>query len=314
MESTLAESWWRKSFRALAVYPLRTLPIPGQQKWVIAGFVADRLKSPSSPPKVAHMASEIKMLLDLSKVYERRSYYSGIYNSHLTRIFKQLLKPGDTVIDGGANIGYMSLLAAQYVGEHGNVHAFEPIPQTFEILNKNICLNSASNIYPNRQALAERVGELCFSVPIDANTGKVLDRLATLSFLRQGSEVSVPACTLDEYATSSGITKIKLVKLDLEGGEVSAIEGMRKMLSAHKISYLICELNLALLDKLNISYSAIREALHEYGYKCYYINHFIGFARIEHVDLVDTSFIDKSCLLYGDYLFAAPGMPVPRKG
>lgn len=126
MVPTVAETWWRRSLRRLVVHTLRALPIPGAQKWVIAGIAADLLESPASPLKVAQMAGGFKMLVDLSESYERSIYYSGLYKPYLTRLFKQLLLPGDTLIDGGANIGYFSLLAAKYVGEQGNVHAFEP--------------------------------------------------------------------------------------------------------------------------------------------------------------------------------------------
>ncbi len=309
----VAETWWRKSFRRVTASTLRALPIPDGQKWRVADIVADRLESPASPHAVVPVASGFKMLVDLGKSHERRIYYSGQNDPRLTRLFRWLLAPGDTVIDGGANIGYHSLLAARCVGEYGVVHAFEPVPQTCEILNQNIRLNGVSNIRVIHEALAESRGELCLAVPVDATTGKTLDRLAALAQLRSGSEVTVPACTLDEYAERAGIASIKLVKLDIEGSEMAAIAGMRHLLSKHRISYLVCELNLALLDKLGISYSAMRETLHEHGYGCYFINYYAGFARMEHMDLVDTSHVDSSNLAYGEYLFAAPGVPIPGK-
>ncbi len=309
MVSTVTEAWWRRSFRQLGRYTLRALPIPGGQKWTLAGIVADRLEYPASPRKIVHMTCGFKMLVDLSESYERRIYYSGLYNPHLTHLFKQFLAPGDTVVDGGANIGYFSLLAAKCVGKDGHVHAFEPIPQTFETLNENIRLNGLSYIHTHRRALAEHTGDLCLEVPTESTTGNTVGRLATVALLGRGPTVMVPSCTLDEYATHLGLTSIKLVKLDIEGSEVAAIAGMHRLLSERRISYLICELNTFLLDGLGIPYSAMRKALSDHDYRCYYINSYIGFARMEHMDLVDISLVDMPDL-YGDYLFAAPTMPV----
>jgi hypothetical protein len=64
------------------------------------------------------------------------------------------------------------------------------------------------------------------------------------------------------------------------------------------------------LDKMGISYSAMHAALKEHGYRCYYINCYIGYARMEHLNLVAIPIEDKPVEL-GDYLFVAPGMPIP---
>ncbi len=328
MVSTIVESWRHRGLRlgyrglrllaahTLRVLPmtahtLRVLPLPKAQKWYLGGIVADRLRSAMSPRKVVQMAEGFKMDLDLSESYERRMYYSRLYAPHLASLFKHLLMPGDTVIDGGANIGYFSLFAAKYVGEHGSVHSFEPVLQTFEALNKNIRLNSFTNIHTNRLALTRSAGELCFEIPTDTHTGNPLGRLATTAQLGRGPQVTVPAGTLDEYADRSGITSIKLVKLDIEGSEVAAIAGMRKMLSEHRISYLICELSTILLDEMGIPYSAMQEALSEHGYSCYLIKCGGAWIGVEPVDLVATS-LEDTLPIHGDYLFVAPGMTIPR--
>ena len=328
MVSAIAESWRHSCLRlgykgiklfashVLKILPmtartLRMLPIPKAQKWYLGGVVADRLKSATSLRKVVLMAEGFKMDLDLSESYEQRMYYSRLYAPHLASLFKHLLVPGDTVIDGGANIGYFSLLTAKYVGKQGCVHAFEPIPQTFEALNKNVYLNGFTNIRTNRLALTQNTGELCFELPTDAHTGNPLGRLATVALLGRGPRMIVPADTLDEYINRSGITSIKLVKLDVEGSEVDAITGMRQMLSEHRISYLICELSTVLLDEMGIPYSTMQEALSEYSYSCYLIKCTSEWIGLESVDLV--ALREKTTIpIHGDYLFAAPGMAIPR--
>jgi FkbM family methyltransferase len=321
MVSIVEESWQHRSFRLLTTntikvlpvtaHTLKVMPIPKARKWAIGGVVADGLRSATNSHKVVQMAEGFKMELDLSESYERRMYYSRLYAPVLASLFKYLLMPGDTVIDGGANIGYFSLLAATCIGEYGSVHSFEPVLQTFEALNKNVRLNTFINIHTNRLALTQSAGELCFEIPKDTYTGNPLGRLATTALLGRGPQVTVPAGTLDEYAGRSGITSVKLVKLDVEGSEVAAIAGMRLMLSEHRISYLICELSTILLDERGISYAAMQEALIEHGYSCFLIKSAGKWIGGEPVNLVATS-LEEIRPMHGDYLFVAPGMTIPR--
>ena len=73
---------------------------------------------------------------------EKSIYYTGTYEAGTLFIFSKLLEKGDLFIDVGANIGLMSIYAAMKVGESGNVHAFEPDPETFKILFEVIKITS----------------------------------------------------------------------------------------------------------------------------------------------------------------------------
>lgn len=292
---------------------VRRLPVPASYRWIIAGKLGDSLQAPLPPAQergreVARMASGFQMYVDLRESYERRMYFSGHYAPHLTRLVKRFLAPGDTFVDGGANIGYFSLLAAKRVGKQGSVHAFEPIPQTFQALQENIHLNGFTQICANCQALSEKAGELCFELPVDAASGNGLGRLATVVPLGRGPAVTVAAGTLDAYADQANLSFIKFIKLDLEGSEVAAIKGMRTLLNEHRIGYLVCELNTVLLDALAIPHATMRLMLQEYGYRSYYIS-----PRLRgYLNLIDTSLMDKPDR-YGDYLFLAPTMPIPEQ-
>lgn len=314
MATVAADIWWRRGLRQMGAPALRALPIPQGQKWAAAGKAADLIESAASPHKVVHMVEGFKMRVDLRESYERRMYYSGVYNPYLTRLFKRILKPGDTVVDGGANIGYFSLLAARCVGARGQVHAFEPIPQTFETLAYNVRLNALSTVQTNRLALSSCSGELHFEVPVEeqAGNGLGLGRLASIALRGSGMQVVAQAGTLDEYSRRAGIDFIKLVKLDIEGSESAAIEGMRCLLQEQRIAYLICEQNTPLLDALGIAPATMRCALQTYGYGCYFISTYIGPGRTERLELVESSSMPAPDI-YGDYLFVAPGMPLPAK-
>jgi hypothetical protein len=93
---------------------------------------------------------QIKMYVPLRFV----SYYRN-YEPFVTALFKQVLRPGLTVLDIGAHLGYYSLIAADRVGPSGKVFAFEPALDSFLILQQNILLNRFSNIVAIQKAVAE---------------------------------------------------------------------------------------------------------------------------------------------------------------
>ena len=76
------------------------------------------------------------------KNIENVIYERGVYEQGTTEYLRETLKPGDCFIDVGANIGYLSMVAAATVGNSGEVHAFEPVSTTFDLLEKNKTLNN----------------------------------------------------------------------------------------------------------------------------------------------------------------------------
>src|SRR5690242_1152800 len=70
----------------------------------------------------------------------------GVCEPELMDVMTRVIKPGDTVVDGGANIGYFSLLMAKLVGEAGRVYAFEPGQNNLDKLRRNVALNEATQV------------------------------------------------------------------------------------------------------------------------------------------------------------------------
>jgi FkbM family methyltransferase len=285
---------WRVPGKRMIASGLRALPLPAG-KWRLAHAIADLFASDGVPQtERVRLAHGFQMQLDLGDVVQRRMYFAGEYDPRSSRLFRQLLHPGDIAIDGGANIGYFSLLAARCVGDQGAVHAFEPVPRTFTLLLDNIEHNHFGNIQANCAALCDRTGVLQLRMAASANIGT-----ATAVLPGSGPSVSAHALTLDEYAAQHAIGAIKLVKLDIEGSELSAIRGMRTLLSERRISYLICEVNPDLLDAQGIPPDALRREMAAYGYRCYRIRPLARLfpmgVPLPHVD--------------ADYLFAQASAP-----
>lgn len=155
----------------------------------------------------------------------------GSWEPFETEIFKGLVKPGMTVVDIGANIGYYSLLASRLVGESGKVYAFEPFENTFEILKRNIAVNGLHNILPTRKAILDKVGimRLYFSrytPACNSVTGK-------------GKFVFVPCTTLDQELKGY---KVDLIKMDIEGAEALAFDGMQTIIQNNPNLILLTEI------------------------------------------------------------------------
>ena len=154
------------------------------------------------------------------------------FESGLTTMFLQRLKPAMTVIDIGAHFGYFSLLAVHLVGPTGQVHAFEPTPRTFDILRANT--EGYSSVHLNRAAVFSRRERFSFTdygiqyaVYNTMGAGKLPaeenERLRPEHF-------DVQALPLDEYVAEHNC-RPDLIKIDAEGAEIPIIEGMKKTIA-----------------------------------------------------------------------------------
>jgi FkbM family methyltransferase len=128
----------------------------------------------------------------------------------------------------GANIGYYSLLASQLVGSAGGVVAVEASPRTFLALKMNLGLNKVDNVRAVNLAVSDREGTLKVFRGHDHNIG-----LATV-LPCQGYELEceVAAAPLSEIVQAHEIKQARLVKIDVEGAEMSVVAGMGPFISA----------------------------------------------------------------------------------
>jgi len=168
------------------------------------------------------------MLLRLDLQVEKELWL-GTYEPELQTCVRDLVRPGMTVYDLGANIGYLTLLFARAVGEDGRVVAFEPLPGNLERLAEHIGRNSfAERVTVVPAAVADRQGRRRFYVRTSSAMGK-LEGAAGRSL--QGEEsIMVHAIDLDSYVGDSRDRPPDVIKIDIEGGEVLALPGMRRTL------------------------------------------------------------------------------------
>ena len=103
------------------------------------------------------MRDGFTLRLDLGDPLQRAMAAQRRYESDVTWVYPYLLRPGDRVVDGGAHIGYLTLLASRCVGPSGEVHAFEPVPRTFAALEENVRQTEGERSAEPRRAPRARV-------------------------------------------------------------------------------------------------------------------------------------------------------------
>jgi FkbM family methyltransferase len=153
-------------------------------------------------------------------------YYQGYSELETADFMMRFLRPGMTLIDVGAHIGEYTLIAAQVVGESGQVHGFEPMPKLFPILSENVRINNLRNVNLNCMAVSNRTGEIEFEVFDDPSISSIRKQVTS------GSEqlVTVKTTSLDAYCSQIN-TKIDLIKVDVEGAEKLVFEGAEQLMS-----------------------------------------------------------------------------------
>lgn len=217
----------------------KTLPLPVKQALyrfpplarLIRGSINAAVESGLSEVEIA--AGDLKGYKILLNLKAEKSRWLGTYEPELAEAARFFLKPGMTVYDVGANIGYVSLLLAHHVRPNGKVFAFEALPANAERIRRNLALNAfESRISLVEAAVTDRSGEVAFLVHESVGMGKAAGSAGRREEQYQ-AEIRVPALSLDEFVYELGNPAPDAVKMDIEGGEVLALPGMRRILSEH---------------------------------------------------------------------------------
>ncbi|HEV8293599.1 MAG TPA: FkbM family methyltransferase [Tepidisphaeraceae bacterium] len=180
----------------------------------------------------------LRLNLDL-RTYPDINMAVGLYELDTARLIHRLLKPGSWFVDVGANLGYFTLLAAKWTAPTGRVDAFEPDPLNRQRLEQHLHENDLGDrvrIYPI--AASSQMGEVQLIHPQAAGTNHGMASFYK-SLAGEGQTFTVPTARLDQILDGSP----DLIKLDVEGAELVAIEGMEKILHSSTPPKLIIEHN-----------------------------------------------------------------------
>jgi len=171
------------------------------------------------------------------------------------------LRPGDNVVDVGANVGLYSLWAANLIGEAGEVHAFEAAPRTVTRLRENLALNDLqSRVVVHEAAVSDVEGELEFYVDLDVSNQVVP---AGTQAPGQSRVETVRAAALAEVLPD---IEYSLGKVDVEGMEVLALKGWAPVLERGNPPVLLLEVLSGQLGKHRTTPEVLASFLKELGY------------------------------------------------
>lgn len=150
---------------------------------------------------------------------ERTLYFTGTYEDGVVSYMSQVLKSGDSFVDAGANIGFISLHAQKCVGEKGSITAFEAHPDTYQILKRNCELNNFNSIDLQQVALGNTHGSIKIFDNWSINRGG-----ASVVINSDNSEgIDVQLVKMDDYSLSP-----KMIKVDVEGYELEVLKGAKQ--------------------------------------------------------------------------------------
>ena len=154
-------------------------------------------------------------------------YFLGEYEKFPTQIVKKYVQNGDICLDVGANIGWYSTLFSKLTGVDGQVHCFEPVPETFEILRRNINFNNLpNNIFLNEFGLGNE--DRTLNIHIFEGQPNGHSSLAKREN-EKSIEVPVEIKILDDYLVEKNIRRVDFVKVDVEGAELLFLQGAKKL-------------------------------------------------------------------------------------
>lgn len=188
----------------------------------------------------------------------------------LLETFLHEIRPGDIVLDIGANIGLYTLPSALKMQGNGSVFAFEPVPIWFKRLRENIDLNGLSS---DDLVILYNIGlsnknEMCDMIikevqgsgmgSISPNYREHLDPDKVIS-------IHVRLVQGDQFVREQGIPPPNLVKIDVEGAELAVLQGLEKSLRHEECRFVLCEVHPRFMSE---SPENVKKILQDYGFHC----------------------------------------------
>lgn len=193
-------------------------------------------------PVAVDFANGIKCLCYPDSSYGGLVVYTGYPEYESMKVWERMIKPQDVVIDVGANIGLVSLLASPKTKQA--IYAFEADPRVFPRLQENIRLNDLGHqISAINNAVSDRQGKLAFTLESQSEISHLTYKNVKTRSVRKHKMQSVTSVVLDQFVAAKGIKRKLVVKVDVEGAELLVFKGMKKSFQKQQVKYLTFEMN-----------------------------------------------------------------------
>lgn len=214
---------------------------------------------------------------DLRDLISREVCFTGQYEPQETALVRAILRPGMSFVDVGANWGYFTLLAAHLVGRGGRVVSLEPDPRLFPILRSNVARNGLDQVTTLQVAAADKEATLKLAGYDEAGNNYGVSRVVT--DMAGQTTFDVDARPLDDLLDESRLEVVDLLKMDIEGFEGFALEGLAKSLTERRVKSVLLELHPAQIAEHGQSAQRIVEQMRQYGYRPWKIDHSLATTR-----------------------------------
>lgn len=198
-----------------------------------------------------------------------RHLFLGFSERDVLRIFEIFLRPGDVVIDVGANIGFHAAYMANLVGSSGRVYAFEPTPKLIPRLLHLERQNPLHNIDIVRAAVSDKEGEATL---YESSIHELSSLNQNWSPSTKLQEISVQTITLDTFLSHQSCHQLRLVKIDVEGHQYAVFKGLQETLARGLVDIYVFELTPPDHQTFDTSSLEILSLLEQHGYVIYGIS------------------------------------------
>lgn len=198
-------------------------------------------------------------------------------------------RPVRTIFDVGANRGDISHLYHDVFPE-AEIHAFEPFPQTYGVLEENFSGATFMHCVPKALSNTEGVRQLYVNKNVDTNSLLKPTRmgLSSDSQVENLSRIDIQTTTLDIYCAQNGIERIDILKMDVQGGELDILKGAQRLLEQNKIGLIYTETYFLEQYEGHPLFHEISGLLHKYGF---------------YLQDIYSPIYGKGCLAWADVIF-----------
>lgn len=218
----------------------------------------------------ARLASGTILYVDLANTVGRSIWLRGDYSAEapIVDLVSANLTAGDVFLDVGANVGIFSVIAGQRVGETGRVHSFEPLPRLAALLRRTVAANGLTNVSVVEAAVGRTSGRVSMAAMPDSAYSHVIEGATAIDGGHGGwRPIAVRSVTLDEYVEQIVGRTPRLIKMDIEGSEIEAVDGARRILSGDDAPDVICEVGEPHLARFGHTPTELFERFRSMGYR-----------------------------------------------
>ncbi|MFJ8826172.1 FkbM family methyltransferase [Streptomyces sp. NPDC102467] len=231
-----------------------------------AGYLNPRLRD-APRQRVAESRQGARFALDTQDLIQRYLYLFGVWEPHMTRWLETRLRPGDVLVDVGANIGVFSVLGSRLVGSTGRVVAVEASPTFHRRLVRHAELNHCDNIRAVNTAVSDARRTLTFVLASSRNMGAnsivPYDGPAESTF-------ETEAVPLADVLKPEEVSGARVIKIDVEGAEGSVVRGLAPLLGdLRPDAEIAVEVTPERMEQLGDSADELLETMRTHGFHTY---------------------------------------------